>query len=49
MIASFLMFSVRKEVTLMKYSKPEILTSGAVKGAVCCGGVPCGRPCDRRA
>lgn len=33
----------------MKYIKPTVIKSNTVKGAVCGGGSPCGRPCDKRA
>jgi hypothetical protein len=33
----------------MKYSKPVVLNTTAVHAAVCGGGSPCGRPCDKKA
>ena len=36
----------------MKYTKPAVMNPNgvkdAVKGAVCGGGSPCGRPCTKR-
>lgn len=33
----------------MKYTKPVVLNPDIVKTAVCGGGSPCGRPCQKKA
>lgn len=33
----------------MKYTKPVVLKSIRINGAVCGGGSPSGRPCSKRA
>lgn len=33
----------------MKYTKPVVMKPVTIKGAVCGGGSPCGRPCSKRA
>lgn len=32
----------------MKYTKPDVMNSNGIKGAVC-GSGPCGRPCNKKA
>lgn len=41
--------TIEKEGITMKYSKPVVLNSASVNSAVCGGGTPCGRPCDKKA
>lgn len=33
----------------MKYRKPVVLEVKSVRAAICGGGIPCGRPCEKRA